>query len=102
MRKIINGKSYNTETAAKVAEWSNNLACSDFNACDETLYKTPKGQFFLHGDGGAMTEWSQPCGNMRTGGEGIKLLSPSEALEWCEQRGVDADIIADTFDVEEG
>ena len=39
MKKIINGKKYDTETAKEVGYWNNGYPCSDFNHCEETLRK---------------------------------------------------------------
>lgn len=51
MKKIINGKKYDTETATSVGEYSSNYACSDYKHYDETLYKKKTGEFFLYGEG---------------------------------------------------
>lgn len=39
MKKIINGRKYDTETAKEVGFFSNEYPCGDFNWCQETLYK---------------------------------------------------------------
>lgn len=85
MKKSINGKVYNTETADFIGEYSNNLGRRDFRYRIEGLYKTHKGAFFLHGEGGAMTEWGRSCADLRCEGESIRVLTPEEALDWCEQ-----------------
>jgi hypothetical protein len=36
-----------------------------------------------------------------SGGSGIQALTPTEALAWCEDAGIDADTIAEYFSVEE-
>ena len=84
MISIINGKRYNTKTATLVAEDSY-LYASDFRHYTESLYRTPKGAWFLHGIGGPMTRWGE--GNMqdgRSGGEGTEVLSSEEAQAWLE------------------
>lgn len=102
MKKVIDGKVYNTETAERVASYDNGISRRDFGFCEEDLYKTKKGAFFVHGEGGAMSRWSQPSGsNGRCGGSDIEVLSRKEALTWCEEHGVDADTIAANFEVEE-
>lgn len=92
MKAIINGKRYDTATADLVAEWGNGLGGSDFRNCNEDLYRTKKGRWFLHGQGGAMTRWSRSVGNNGTcGGSGILPMTEDEAREWLEQhREVDA------------
>ena len=101
MKQVIEGKTYNTETAKEIASYGNSLAMSDFRYFDETLFRTKKGAYFLSGEGGAMSKYSRPCGDMTGGGEGIIVLSVQEALEWCEQHDVGADRIEKEFEVEE-
>ena len=86
MKKIIDGKRYNTETAELVAEWSNGYDCNDFKHCSEDLYRTPKGAWFIHGAGGAMSKYAQPCGDMTGGGSDITPLSAAVAREWLENK----------------
>jgi len=84
MKKIIEGKRYDTETATQVAEYGNGLGEGDFSNYDETLYRTPRGNWFLSGEGGPMTKYSRPCGDMTSGGDGIIPLSSNEARQWLE------------------
>lgn len=87
MKKIINGKVYNTETAQEAGSWSNHLGYRDFSHCEETLYRKKTGEFFLHGDGGAATGYARSVeGNMRAGGETIRPLTFDEAREWAEEK----------------
>lgn len=103
MKKVIDGKIYNTDTATLIANWDNGMARNDFGWCDESLHITKKGTYFVYGAGGALSRWSVPCGNNgQMGGQSIEVLSKAEALEWCETHDVDADTIAQNFEVEEG
>jgi hypothetical protein len=103
MKRVIDGKVYNTETAECIGEWSNGCYSSDFDACEESLYETPKGQFFVTGSGGPRSKYSKASGsNSQSGGEGMELLSRAEALTWCEDHDIDADVIAKHFKVQEG
>jgi hypothetical protein len=91
MKKIINGKLYNTETATALASWHNHYFPHDFNRVDETLYRKRTGEFFIHGEGGAMTRYNQRVsGGGWCGGEGIVPLTMDEAVEWAEVH-LDAD-----------
>ena len=47
MKKIINGKVYDTSTAERVGGWNNNCSTSDFGYCSEDLYRKRTGEFFL-------------------------------------------------------
>lgn len=86
MRKIINGRIYNTETSKVIGEWSNSYGRSDFNYCEETLYKNTKGAYFIYGEGGPMSKYSCSTGQNRwSGGEEITPLTREEAQEWAEK-----------------
>ena len=96
MKKIIDGKRDNTETATKIAEASSDCGGSDFRFFDEALYQTKKGAFFLSGTGGAMSRWSQRSGDGRRSGSGIDPMTPERALQWAE-RHMTAEAIEATF-----
>ena len=85
MKKIINGKVYDTETAQKVGFWSNSLGYNDFNWREESLYRKKTGEFFLHGEGGPRTNYAERVGNMWGSGERIMPLTYKEAQEWAEE-----------------
>lgn len=85
MKKIINGKRYDTKTAEVTAAWENGYMRSDFQYCVEKLYRTPKGNWFLYGEGGAMSKYAQSYGNSTGGGDDITPLSPEEARTWLEE-----------------
>ena len=101
MKQKINGKTYNTETAAKIASAKSKLGKSNPSFWDETLYKTRRGNLFLRGEGGVLTRWSVMVGKGRMGSGRLEALTPEEALAWCEQNHVSADVIAEHFDVDE-
>lgn len=87
MKKVIDGKMYNTETADEVATWSNHYYPNDFHYCEESLFRTKKGNWFLYGEGGAMSAYSRSVGNNgRGGGSDIRALTPDEARQWLEEK----------------
>ena len=97
MKKVINGKVYNTETATLIHEWDNGIYGNDFKRCEEGLYRTDKGAYFTAGSGGPMSKYARSCGNnARCGGEGINVLTKEEALEWLESHDGD-DAIEEYF-----
>ena len=63
MKKIINGKKYNTETAKEVGYRSSGGSTSDFSYWCQTLYRKRTGEFFLYGEGGPMTSYARSCGD---------------------------------------
>lgn len=87
MRKVIKGKLYDTEKATMVAEWSDGYP-SDFRYCCEELYRKRTGEYFVHGEGGAMSKYAESCGqNQWMGGEAIRPVSYDEARQWLEEHG---------------
>ena len=85
MKKIINGKKYDTDTAKPVVEWNNGRNYTDFGWCSETLYRKRTGEFFLHGQGGARSIYGKWVGDCVCNGEDISPLSLEEAKEWAEE-----------------
>ena len=97
MRRIVDGKRYDTETAQKIGEASSGNY-SDFRYWSETLYKTKKGAYFIAGEGGAASRWGKSSGNVSWGDEGIIVLTPAEALAWCSEYLDDAEQYEEFFD----
>lgn len=84
MRKIINGKKYDTDTAKMLGEDSNGYP-TDFNYEREELYKKKTGEFFLYGTGGANSKYAVSNGdNSYSGGDRITPIDEERAKKWCE------------------
>lgn len=97
MKKIINGKVYDTEKAKKVASWYSSYARNDFHYYEEELYQKKTGEFFLHGEGNASSPYSRSCGqNEWCSGEKIEPLTYKEAQEWAEKH-LDGDEYCEIF-----
>ena len=85
MKKIINRKVYNTDTAKQIAEAEASCMPSDFQYWCESLYRTPKGAYFIAGSGGAMSRYAKSLGGGSTGGSSdIYVLSTEQAVSWLE------------------
>jgi len=97
MKKIINGKRYDTDTAEKVAAAYSRLARNDFGYWEEELYRKRTGEFFLYGWGNAASRYSVSAGlNSWSGGEKIIPLTIEEAQEWAE-KNLDGDEYEEIF-----
>lgn len=85
MKKIINGKVYDTATAQKIAEWEINLP-TDINYLCESLYLKKTGEYFIFGSGGANTRYASVSGsgNFRPG-ELIVPITLDNAKKWAEE-----------------
>ena len=97
MKKVINGKRYDTETATKVADdsYSN---YGDLGYWSEELYHTNKGNWFLVGEGGAMSKYARAVGQNETGGgSAIIPLTGGEALAWLEAHTEDSEAYEEYF-----
>ena len=77
---------YNTETASYLGSYWNGLSVRDFRHVREELYRKKTGEYFLYGEGGPMTCYSEPFGDMRGSGEGIHPMTEAEARAWAEDR----------------
>ena len=97
MKKIINGKVYDTEKAKAVGEWSNSLGYRDFNWKEETLYRKKTGEFFLFGEGGPNTNYAERIDtNSWSSGSVIIPMTYGEAMEWAEKK-LDGDTYESIF-----
>ena len=85
MKKVINQKRYDTDTAKKMASIDNGCPANDLNYWEETLYRKTTGEFFLHGAGGANTKYADRVGvSGWRGGERLMPLAYHDAQEWAE------------------
>ena len=97
MKKIINGKVYDTDTAKKLGSYENMADCRNFHYYCEALYQKRTGEYFLHGEGGPMTQYARTIDqNSWSGGEKIMPLSVEAARKWAEEH-LDADEYAEVF-----
>lgn len=97
MKKIINGKVYDTKKAKEMGAYANYGSWRDFNHLEETLYKKKTGEFFLFGEGGPATRYAEPEGqNSWSGGSRIMPMTYDEAKEWAEKH-LDADEYEEIF-----
>lgn len=100
MKKIISNKRYDTDKATYIAEISSRdqgIGPSDFSFWAETLYQKRTGEFFLFGEGGPMSKYSQPYENDGSqSGYKIIPLTLGQAKQWAE-KAMDADEYETTF-----
>ena len=83
MKKYINGKQYDTETAREIGGASH-YGKSDYKWYEETLYRKKTGEYFLYGEGHAASPYRERVGDMWGPGSAIKPLTFDEAREWGE------------------
>ncbi|MDY2723912.1 MAG: hypothetical protein SOV20_08880 [Coriobacteriales bacterium] len=87
MRRIIDGRVYDTETAQQVGGDCSpaGLGPRDFQWYEENLFRKRTGEYFLYGEGGPASPYAEPYGQTgRQGGAMIRPLTYDEAREWAE------------------
>ena len=96
MKKFISGRRYDTGTAKLVGHTSYGIP-GDFNYWSEVLYVKRTGEYFLFGEGGPLSKYSEHLSeNEWTGGREIIPLSLEGAQEWVEKY-LDADTYEEIF-----
>ena len=97
MKKVINGKRYDTDAAREIASASSPEGRSDFHWWEETLYRKSTGEYFLYGQGGPASKYAESCGqNQWSGGAKIMPVSLETAQKWAEEH-LDADAYEEIF-----
>lgn len=86
MKRIINGKVYNTETGKQLAHRSYGTY-GDFNYYEESLYVSMKGSYYLKYSGGPLSPYGVKGTDGTRGDSGIKPFSADEAFEWLVNSG---------------
>lgn len=95
MKKVINGRLYDTDKARRIGY--DDGGTDSMTVWSETLYQKRTGEYFIHGEGGAMTKYaaSTEYGNWRSG-QKIIPLTAATAREWAEEH-LTADAYANIF-----
>jgi hypothetical protein len=88
-KAVINGRRYNTKTAEMICDISpDGFYGNDYRREDTQLYRTPRGNWFIAGEGGPLSRWARRVGlHGHTDGSGIRALDESEARELLEDHG---------------
>ena len=84
MKVKIDGRTYDTSKAEKIADYNNGLPRMDLDYIREGLYRQD-GVLFLAGESGArMCYGKNNEGGGKVGGEGGYTVTREEAKEWIE------------------
>jgi hypothetical protein len=100
MMRVVNGRRYNTSTAMKICSWGHEGKPRDFRWEETSLYRTPKGAWFVSGEGGPISQWRRRCGDMWGSGDGLNPVAATDARMLLEQHGT-AEQCAEYFAVED-
>ena len=84
MRRIVKGRSYDTEEAEEIA-FSVDGTKRDYFYSEETLFRRADGEYFIYGYGHADSKYAQTVAGNFCPGSAIRPLSLDEAREWAER-----------------
>lgn len=86
MKRYINNKVYDTETAERIGGYSYGGGPRDFSHFSEVLYRKRTGEFFLYGEGGPMSKYRRDISdNEWSGSEKITPMAVKEAETWAQE-----------------
>ena len=89
MKRIIDGKRYDTSTAEEIATATHGYK-SEFSYYEETLYCKRTGEYFLYGYGHGESKYAKQVLGAWGPGEDIIPMTYEQAREWAE-RNLDAE-----------
>lgn len=89
MKAVIDGKTYNTESARKICAVgsSDGISRSDNGYWEGDLYRTQSGRWFVQGKGNAASFFAEPYGHGSTPGSGIRTADAESVRAWLERDG---------------
>lgn len=85
MKKIINSRLYDTDTATSIGEADNGRYPGDAHYVYEELFRKKGGEFFLFCEGGALSTYCEMCDGSRIKGSTIMPLSDDDARAWVAE-----------------
>lgn len=81
MKKLFDGKLYNSETATLIGMWNNQcFSVSEYECV--SLYQRSKGEYFLYCVGGANSRFANAKGSDWVAGERIVPITEQQAEVW--------------------
>jgi len=75
MRKVIEKKAYDTDTARLIIVLPCPHARHDFKWNETRGYQSPRGAYFLAGKGGASSRWAKATPRGSIAGAGIEVIA---------------------------
>ncbi len=102
MKVKLDGKTYDTAKAEKIAEYENGYPRTDLDFIREALYRADDGTLFFAGESGPRMRYGKNSeGGGKVGGEGITFTTREDAKEWIEltqgSNAANANLLLDGF-----
>lgn len=90
MIKIMGGKRYDTDRAERVFHYWNGYGAGDFKYRTKSLYRTANGAWFIHHEGGALTDMARSAGSSGVSGSSdIEAICEDDAYGFLEAHSDD-------------
>lgn len=89
MKRTISGKIYDTDNAEQVYCSESDLPRTDFHYFCETLCRTPRGAWFMAGEGGPMTRYAMRSGGSSSYGSAIVSMADDDVRKYLRQQNTD-------------
>jgi len=84
MRKLVNGKLYDTEVSTLICSATNTDTWDIYRSWEEELYKTKNWNYFIVGCGWPSTDYATSIPWWITWSKKLETMSVQEAIEWFE------------------
>ena len=94
MRKVIDGKIYDTAVAEEVYHHDNGLSPGDFRYRAKTLHRTRHGRWFIYHEGGPMTDMAEPSSGSYTNGRDIEAIADDDTFGFLVAHSEEGDAAA--------
>jgi len=98
MLRIIDRKPYDTDEAESIAQHMPNTVHGEVPGWRETLYKREDDDCYLHLEAWNTSErYVINYDEMDPSSESIVPIEEEEAVDWCEDRAIDGEIVIEEF-----
>lgn len=89
MKRLCNGKLYDTIRSTCLASYSSGHLTSNPNSVYENLYVDRGNNLFLQIEGGSLSKYGIQAGEQMIGSTRLKAIDRTEALVWLEFRNIE-------------
>ena len=101
MDKVLHELIYDTSEATEIVSTGGGSRPMDYGWWRETLYVTEQGEFFIAGEGGALSKYRRAVGGGEwSPGDEIIAMTKDKVLNWCKENNIKPDVISEFIELE--
>ncbi len=82
---ISGGLRYNLHQSMKIGWYESPCPANEYHYFKEALFVTAKGNFFLVGEGNALSRYRERCEDLWGGVPALEPISKRQAFQWAER-----------------